>query len=247
MHFAILNFADFSVIDLELQGRTASFESFFVSKNEERKKSYWAARYAAAFLMRKVGIDATIKHDASFGFPVLVNKKGEVVGSHYISLAHTENVAIVAISKQPIGIDLEKTDRNAKNVIDRILSQEEKKLFSTLPKKIRVDETEIEKSLLFWVLKESVAKASGLGMTRGLDIFEISDSKKGNYKTTAPKDAPHPLNNPLCKPFIVDNYVLSVCASEDSFNGGIFGRFFRLLDLNGKFEELDGLKDSQSH
>lgn len=256
MRIAIYNFANISLSDLEHAGREAAFHPVFESKNKERKKSYWAARYAAAFLMRHAGIVSKISHEKSFGFPVFLNAKGEIDAVNYISLAHTGELATVAISQNPIGIDVEKIDRNAKNVIERVLSPAEKKTYAQFPEKIKVHGVLIEKSLLFWVMKEAVAKATGLGMTKGLEMFEVEKPNENFYPVTIKTDTPLTIKDPACYPFIVGNYLFSLCTEKDLLLGGIFGGglnhsltdrfggFFRLLDLNGKFEKLDRLENS---
>lgn len=256
MRVVTFNFDSFSLNDLEIAGRDAAFDTFFESKNEERKKSYWAARYAASFLMQQVGIVSKISHDKSFGFPLFLNAKGEIDASNLISLAHTGDLAAVAISQSPIGIDVEKIDRNAKNVIERVLSSAEKKTYAGFPEKIKIQGKLIEKSLLFWVMKEAIAKATGLGMTKGLEVFEVGKPDENFYPISIKTATPLNIKNPICFPFIVDNYLFSICAEKElllrSVVGGgfsnsltfTFGSFFRLLDLNGKFEKLDRFENS---
>jgi len=241
MQIVIFNFENCSAIELEKRGSTASFLKSFDARNENRKKSYWAARYAAGCLLQRAKISGLVSQNSQLGFPILVDEKGNNNVSHYINFSHTETTVTVALSHHPVGIDIENLNRNAENATQRILSEKEKTSFSLLNKKIKLQDKLVAKALLYWVLKESVAKATGLGMSKGLELFEIETLLDGLYSVTTPPEAPFIFQDAKCAPFIVDNFLLSVCTEGASFRGGIFGGgpFFRLLDLNGKLEQLN--------
>lgn len=245
MHLAIFNFEKHSTVELKNHGCEVSFEKSFDSANENRTRSYWAARCATRFLMHKVNKKGLLSKDKEFGFPILTDQAGKQISGVFLSLSHTEQTVIAAMSDLPIGVDVERSDRNAENVTERILSDNEKIFLKHVSEnEIPIDGGKISKSLLLWVMKESAAKATGLGLTKGLDVFEVSGLLK--FPTTVKGPAgTRPLS---VYPFIVDKNVFSVARETDLISGVVSGGFwrstflFRLLDLDGKFEQIDGFK-----
>ena len=79
-------------------------------------------------------------------------------GAWHFSISHTKHHAFCALSRNPIGIDAEETDRKIRlDLAKKILSPEEK---------IRFNEADDQSAALlkFWVLKEAAAKLSGEGL-----------------------------------------------------------------------------------
>ena len=107
--------------------------------------------------------------------PVIKNKMGkpslaERPDIHY-NLSHAEGIAACIISDFECGIDCEKVRDFRPNVIKRVFSENEKKMFENTP--------ESEKNLLFfklWTLKEAYVKAVGIGISYPMDKAEFSFS-----------------------------------------------------------------------
>lgn len=89
-----------------------------------------------------------------FGKPTI---KG--VSDFYFNLAHSQDIAVCAISDKPLGVDTEHISRVSEKIRDRYFTENEKKLdFGYI-----------------WTRKEAVVKAEGTGITVGLDTFDVSN------------------------------------------------------------------------
>jgi len=102
------------------------------------------------------------------GKPALV---GEAAGIHF-NLAHTEDLALVAVTRIGlIGVDVEavRPMKNVDELVARFFSARENALFQKVP--------EAEKPEAFfnlWTRKEALLKATGEGITRSLSLVEVS-------------------------------------------------------------------------
>lgn len=77
----------------------------------------------------------------------------------HFNLAHSQDIAVCAISDKPLGVDTEHISRVSKKIRDRYFTENEKKLdFGYI-----------------WTRKEAVVKAEGTGITVGLDKFDVSN------------------------------------------------------------------------
>ena len=75
------------------------------------------------------------------------------------NLAHSQDIAVCAISDKPLGVDTEHISRVSEKIRDRYFTENEKKLdFGYI-----------------WTRKEAVVKAEGTGITVGLDKFDVSN------------------------------------------------------------------------
>ena len=75
------------------------------------------------------------------------------------NLAHSQDIAVCAISDKPLGLDAEHISRVSEKIRDRYFTENEKKLdFGYI-----------------WTRKEAVVKAEGTGITVGLDTFDVSN------------------------------------------------------------------------
>ncbi len=88
------------------------------------------------------------------------------------SITHTRGMVAVAIAEGvEIGVDVESADRRAESMklAERFFAPEEVAL-------LRAVEGEARRNLFFaiWTLKEAVVKATGLGLSQGLDSFAVS-------------------------------------------------------------------------
>ena len=89
-----------------------------------------------------------------FGKPTI---KG--ASDFYFNLAHSQDIAVCAISDKPLGVDTEHISRVSEKIRDRYFTENEKKLdFGYI-----------------WTRKEAVVKAEGTGITVGLDTFDVSN------------------------------------------------------------------------
>ena len=82
------------------------------------------------------------------------------------SISHSEDMIAVAIDDNELGIDVEKIKEVKNNIIDRVYSKEEQKLYS---EKL-LDDSFFCKT---WTKKESFAKSSGKGMNIDFDSITL--------------------------------------------------------------------------
>ena len=124
----------------------------------------------------------TFERDSN-GKPYLTNK--EV----HFSISHSKNLVAVAVSRQKIGVDLEKIrDVNVK-LIERYFTEKEKEYINI--NKINWQTRFFE----VWTNKEAFLKRSGVGLRVKLNEFETKNSF--NVKT-----------------YNLDDFMLSVCCND---------------------------------
>ncbi len=126
------------------------------------------AAYAllGAYLENACGIPAPKIEKTALGAPRLAG------GGPCISLAHTRGMVCCAVGEAPVGVDCERLDRFARRpagraVMARVCTARELE-------EIGKSEDGGRAFLERWVLKESVSKALGLGMTKGFRDYEIA-------------------------------------------------------------------------
>ena len=88
------------------------------------------------------------------------------------NLSHSGNRVVFAVSKnQDLGVDLEiiKKERAILKIAERYFSPAETKELRNLPKA-----SQVKRFYELWTLKESVLKACGYGLSRGLSKIEFS-------------------------------------------------------------------------
>lgn len=81
----------------------------------------------------------------------------------YFNLSHSGDYLLIAVSGQPLGVDIQKTVLARENVVKRILSFEETAEYS---------QTVSDNFKLVWAIKEAYSKLSGTGIS--IDFKEVS-------------------------------------------------------------------------
>lgn len=100
------------------------------------------------------------------GKPFLVEK------TIHFNLSHTKNLAILAVSKNTeIGVDIEQSKQSNSHleIAKRFFHPEE---YNYL-KKINSEQLQQEAFFVLWTSKEAVLKATGEGISSGLDAFSV--------------------------------------------------------------------------
>jgi len=125
--------------------------------NEERRKSFTAGRVVLRSLLAdELGL-------APSHVPLIVQESGRLACEDHdlhLSLAHSGQLAIAAISHNNIGCDLEVIRHKPSSLLDYILADEEREHVHGLP-------LDTDQSLfLCWTVKEAVLKATGTGLRR---------------------------------------------------------------------------------
>ena len=131
-------------------------------------QKYYAWKLLEYAVNRVIGIDFN-----KIDFKKSQNGKWEC-NSFYFSLSHSENAVVVALSLNPIGVDIEKIKPFKVELANKILTLEEKQEY------FAVDKEEKQKYLLkTWCKKECLLKQSGekallpnQRQTLGVEFFE---------------------------------------------------------------------------
>jgi 4'-phosphopantetheinyl transferase len=135
--------------DAELE-RAASFGS------ERRRNTFTLGRAAARLLLaRRLGVEPR-----SIGLAVAEDGAVDVLGHPlHLSISHTEEAAVAAVSPRPIGIDIEPIRQRVADLYTYVLHPEEHGLLKGV-------EDVNGLTLRAWVVKESVLKATRVGLRR---------------------------------------------------------------------------------
>lgn len=115
-----------------------------------RQPEWKLGRFALKYAYSDRHINNLPIHYNSLGQPIIKNIKK--LGS----IAHSQNLALGALSDSIIGADVEKIRSHHKDLLEYISRDEEKLLFSEKDKDRLVTKV--------WVIKEAVAKAIGIGI-----------------------------------------------------------------------------------
>ena len=88
----------------------------------------------------------------------------------FFNLSHTDNLILIAIANSPVGVDVEKNERNADKeaIIKHFFSEKEQQSFFS--------QSENKRQLAFvkgWTRKEAILKATGEGLT-AMKNYEVS-------------------------------------------------------------------------
>ena len=85
------------------------------------------------------------------------------------SISHSDGMAMVAVSTEEVGVDIEVLDPTKESTLRRVLTVEEKSTIENIPKA-----QQLEALTKLWTGKESVFKAWGKGVFRPASI-QVSD------------------------------------------------------------------------
>ena len=144
-----------SIQELE---KISSFSNTSHLHSEKRKKEFISSR----LLLKEYNSDLQISYTEN-GSPILSNEE-------FISISHSANLIVIAVSKKNIGVDIQE------------ISEKPKKLFSKFGNSHHTDLSK-EKCTLVWSIKESVFKYHKIGnVDFRNDIYIPSFTEKGKGK-----------------------------------------------------------------
>lgn len=90
-------------------------------------------------------------------------------GVHF-NISHCDGVVVCALSREPIGVDIEGSRHISRSLIRRLMTEKEQLFF----RETAVDAAAEEEWLLrFWTLKESYLKYTGEGLRGGMKDFSF--------------------------------------------------------------------------
>ncbi|MDX5321950.1 MAG: 4'-phosphopantetheinyl transferase superfamily protein [Bacteroidota bacterium] len=113
-------------------------------KNENRKRQFLGSRLLLQTLLEEVGVSQANLAKRDDGRPFLMDSPWE------LSISHTDRMAAVALSKKPIGIDIELMSERIKRIQSKFMNQEELDELT--------DENDLRWMHLVWSAKEALFK-----------------------------------------------------------------------------------------
>ena len=148
-----------SIQELE---KISSFSNTSHLHSEKRKKEFICSR----LLLKEYNSDLQISYTEN-GSPILSNEE-------FISISHSANLIVIAVSKKNIGVDIQE------------ISEKPKKLFSKFGNSHHTDLSK-EKCTLVWSIKESVFKYHKIGnvdFRKDIYIPSFMEKEKGKLEIT---------------------------------------------------------------
>lgn len=131
-------------------------------KRDDDKKRSLSAHILLKKLMAENNINAQLSYEEN-GRPFFENSE------YFLSLSHSGEVAFSAVSKSPLGIDVEKIRPISKSLIDRVCVEEEKayvlKDFVVEDEKKICEIDVLKRFFEIWTAKEAYFKIKGSGIT----------------------------------------------------------------------------------
>lgn len=152
-------------------------------KSTSRQREWLATR---ALLQQTPYKGQTIFYHAN-GQPYLENR--------HISVSHTRDYVAIAISENPIGIDIEHKGRNALAITNGFLQQQE------------LDNITAEEALGLWVTKEAAFKYAPEKAAILKEIHAVKDN--GGYSITYPDGT-----TAICSVSSLGDIILSFCVKD---------------------------------
>lgn len=209
-HWAVFDFSSLSDGALERAYLKTTEDSPLPQTQRVRSaaRSHWAGRIVLKHLLESQKIRSGVQVNAEFGY-LFSNQC-------HVSIAHTEEVAVAAISHAPVGIDLEKKNRPVRAVLKKLVTAEELDRFHSGR---WVNTTGIvEPELFLWVGKEAVLKASGLGLSGGLNRVQIQWDQGTPFPVVQDLSGPLPLKNPHLHFFSDSDCLIAICYQNTQLN-----------------------------
>lgn len=144
-----------------------------------------------------------MKHGKPY-FVEIDDKGREKATDIYFNLSHSQEMSVCVLSRQPVGIDIEKIRPYNVKVAHRILSEEE---WVSLQKSEDKDRDFIR----FWTLKEAYGKYTGEGL--GTDFKNVKFKWDDNGNIFCSDDKVNIFQKEL-----EENYILSLCVKKGPGN-----------------------------
>ena len=132
-----------------------------VIKSPHKRKQFLSVRS----LIKLNDVELTDLYYDKFGAPHLKSKK-------YISISHTNNFSAIAISNNPVGVDIEHYREKIKKIKHKFINHAETKL---------IDINSLRDLTVVWSVKESIYKLykkQGLSFKNNINIKSVSDDFK---------------------------------------------------------------------
>lgn len=149
----------------------SNYESILSPSELEKYKRYIAIDAKYTFLTARIFLRKLISQKLELNSPSQVNISIAENGKPYLkdypefqfNMSHTKGLVIIGFAKNPIGVDVEKTERESdyENIVKHFFSEKEKESLFSLPK----DKQE-RAFYVGWTRKEAFLKVSGDGLSK---------------------------------------------------------------------------------
>ena len=217
--YCVLPFADVSEAALE---RAANLVRPLASKprrinHEGRRKAHYAGRAAVGMMARQLGLPVWVVADPEYGYLKLKPQAGQFA-CPYVNISHTDGVAVAALSPRPIGIDVERLDRDTEMVLERAAVPEE---LSEAGASVTVDGESVPAGIALWSGKEAFSKALGLGLKFGLTAFRLHLSGSPPFRAATPQKGIFEVQTPAVQYQRWNEYLLSFCTEREVLSRGL--------------------------
>ncbi len=147
-------------------------------KNERAKKQALAAEILLLYCVKKFCPENVpvppLRVSGEFGKPYFAENT-----EFHFNLSHSGDWSVIAVADSDIGVDIEKTCKIRTNIAKRVLHEQEKVKFFSLDM-----QTQKKRFYDYWVLKESIVKATGKGMNDSFSDIHIEFDDKISLKTS---------------------------------------------------------------
>lgn len=148
------------------------------AEEQERARRYHFARHRNRFILARALLRRLLGDytgEKAVRVPLRLSPSGKpFLGDRsdlHFNLSHCEDRAVVAISRQPVGVDLEKIRSipEALPIADRLFAISETRALRACPAELRS-----EAFLRCWTRKEAYVKGRGEGLLTSLVSFEVT-------------------------------------------------------------------------
>lgn len=167
----------------------------------------------------------------SYNKPFYIGEKGkpyaENTGNVFFNISHSGNWVVVAVSDNPVGVDVEKMRKVPEGVAYRFFSEPEKQMLDKA-------EDDIEKAHIFftlWTLKESFIKAIGKGLTKSLCSFTIIKNGEAGYELIPDAETS---GFYLHSYTFQSDYKLAACSGDNDFDKTV--RILNVIEMIASYD-----------
>ena len=124
----------------------------------------------------------------------------------HFNVSHSGEYLAIAISKNPVGIDIQGEKNIKDGMFKKVVQQEEISL---------IGENRQKDFLKLWTLKESFVKAEGKGLRIALKDYYFQKENGQYFVTYCGQRMPWTFN---IEETLIPNYVISACAMDEEFS-----------------------------
>jgi 4'-phosphopantetheinyl transferase EntD len=191
----------------------------------ERRLSYFSGRAALGLALKSANILARVAPDPFFGYLRATDLHNQSLPTVFVNISHTQSLAVAAVSLHPVGIDVERVNRNADFALQRVAAEGEKKF---LGRNINALAGTVPAGIALWSAKEAFSKAIGLGLKFGLARFEIDLEGNVPFRARTAEVGPLTVAEPAITIQSFNGFLISVCTETSLLRAGLDFRVFSL-------------------